>query len=203
MPAGSADDIILVSLHLENVNPVTPPSGFTLYGGAPVALASPGYWHFLYWARATAADDAGGTYTFTWGTADWRAGIAARVPGCITSGDPIDAHNSAASATTSTTTPGVTVTTTGPDRLLIWMADLWDLSTFTAPAGYTRPTNSWTASRLLDLCYATQAAAGSSGSVTGTLGTARERIARLIALTPASAAPLPPRRRRYTPLLVR
>lgn len=187
VPAGVANlDVVLVSLHKENSNAVTAPADFTLYGGAPVALTSPGYWHYLYWKRATGADS--GTYSFSWSGSDWRTGIACRVPGCITTGDPIDAHNSAVSATQSTTMPAVSLDTTGPDRLIIWLADLWDTAAFTAPTGYTRPTNSWTTNRLLDLCYVTQAAAGSTGSVTGTIGTARERISRLLALKPPAAA---------------
>jgi hypothetical protein len=191
VPSGvAANDIILVTLHWENSAVPTPPSPFVQIDVE--ALVAPGYWNRVYWKRATGADS--GTYNFTLNASDYRTAIAARFTGCITTGDPWDVFTNASSSSTSTTTPAVSLTTTGADRLLVWMADLWDTSTFTAPQSpqvYARPTNSWTSSRLLDICTRSQAAAGATGNVTGTLGIARERIAWLIALKPTAATSAP------------
>lgn len=188
VPSGvAANDIIIVSLHKENSNTVTMPSGFALLDVVP--LASPGFWHYVFWKRATGADT--GTYTFSWSGDDWRTAIAIRIPGCITSGSPFDVTTHAESATLSATTPAVSLTTTGPDRLLLWLVDLWDTADVTAPASYTRPTNTWPTNRLLDAATRGQAAAGATGSVTGTLATSRERIARLLALLPAATTAAP------------
>lgn len=191
VPSGvAANDIIWVSMHKESTATVTPPSGFTLYGGAPVALATPGFWNYLYWKRATGADS--GTYSFTWTGSVWRTAFAVRVSGCVTTGDPTDVATNATNSSASTTTQAVSLTTTGADRLLIWLCDLWDVSAYTSPTGYTRPTiTGWPSSRLLDIGYATQAVAGATGSVSGTLGTARQNIARLVALIPAASTTAP------------
>lgn len=181
VPSGvQAGDIILVTLHFEDAATITPPAGFALLDVE--VLTTPGFWNYIFWKRATGADS--GTYTFGLGADDWRTGIAARFTGCATTGDPWDVFTNASSSTSSSTTPAVSLTTTGADRLLVWAADLWDVSTFTAPTSYARPTNSWPSSRLLDICTRSQAVAGATGSVTGTLGTARQRVAWLIALRP-------------------
>lgn len=186
VPSGvAANDIIIVHIHAENTETITAPTGFTLIGRADVTGASD-FYHSVFWKRATGSDS--GTYTFSWSTSTWRTGFALRIPGCITSGSPIDASTHAESATTSTTTPSVSLTTTGADRLIVWLADLYDVSTWTIPTNYTRPTISGVpSSRLMDGGTRGQASAGSTGTVTGTLGTARQRTAWLLALIPAAS----------------
>lgn len=184
VPSGvAANDIILVFLYKENTNPVTKPDAtWNEIATAPSTTAP--QQHHAFWRRATAADT--GTYgNFTWTGSAWREGVAIRITGAITSGSPIDVSNPNATNSNVTATPVVTVTTTGIDRLMVWSATNFNSGTWTAPTqggGYTlRSTNG------NDLIVATvaQAAAGTSGSVSGSCSSAARETAWLLAILPA------------------
>lgn len=173
VPSGvTFNDIIIVTMYVEDTEAVTPPSGFTAAPNSPVVNAAAGlYAHNLhiFWKRATAADS--GTYSFTIAAGlSWRQAHATRFTGVITYGNPFDVTNSAAQTSTSgSAVPAVSVTTTGTNRMLIWCASM-SVSSGTAvptvPSGFTQR-NSSTANNGLVLADLAQASAGSSGSLTG------------------------------------
>lgn len=183
VPAGvAANDVILVHLYKDVSDTVTPPAGFTEI--TPAASVTAPFNHHLFWKRASGADT--GTYSFGWtGSVLWRAAIATSYRGCVTSGSPIDVSNSAARSSSGATTPAVSVTTTGNDRLLVWCgADLNPAGTgvWTAPTGYRQRT---TGTVNLNVATRYHKTAGTSGSVTGASTSGDQETAWLVALKPA------------------
>src|SRR5262245_50902089 len=91
VPASVASgDILVVTLHIESDLTITPPSGFAQKYLDEQNDGGGGFRHYTFWKRATGAD--AGTYTFTWdGTSVWREGLASRITGAKSSGDPFGA----------------------------------------------------------------------------------------------------------------
>jgi hypothetical protein len=191
------NEIALVFIHAQpnTHGTITPASGFTEAGSSP-ALNTNGQnlaWH-AYWKRQTSATGAGettGTYGFSFASVGWREAFALRYTGCITTGDPFDATNSQPTINLqSATTPAVTVTTTGPDRTLVWGGTNWSTSTLTTlPTGFTTRAST-SVDTSLYICDKTQASAGSSGSLTGVFSTAIGAVQAWVgALLPVPSAP--------------
>lgn len=191
VPAGvTAGQIILVNLNKENSAVVTPPAGFAEVATA-VAVTTGGQvqWHYLFWKRASGAD--AGTYSFTWTGTIWRSARAVRYTGCVASGSPVDVVGTNFTATAVTTTPAVSVTTTGPERLLVWSAGgNADDGTWTPPSGYTERVDQ----PMFGVATLDQAAAGSSGSITGASSGSASKTVWLIGLLPVATdvSPRPP-----------
>jgi len=184
VPAGvQANDVILVIVYKENTAAVTPPSGF-IEKSHQAATGSQDHDTYVFWKRATGADS--GTYSFTWTGSVWRTGFAMAFRGCVTSGDPIDVFSGATSGGTSVTaSPAVSVTTTGADRLLVWLAGTYDVTTWTTPSTFTASAPAGApASRLVHAARKAQAVAGASGSVTTTTTQSFTKTAHLVALLP-------------------
>jgi hypothetical protein len=182
-PAGlAAGDIILFHLYKENSETVTIPSGVTAVTGSPVGVTSGNVqWHYMWWKRATASEPS--TYTFSWPTAEYRAGQCAAYRGCPSTGTPFDVLDSAAKTSSSTTTPAVAVTTTGPDRLLVWSGTSWNTGTWTAPTGFTlRGDSVGTVHAFATRNWPT---AGATGNVIGTTDVSNTTTAWLAALLPS------------------
>lgn len=188
VPAGvTSGQIILVDLYLEASRTVTPPDGTWTEVGTRAATTTT--WHHRFWKRATANDS--GTYTFTWTTATYRRGCAVRYPGCVATGTPYDtgagAPVSAARSSAGTVTPGVSLTTQGVDRLLVWSGTSFSSGSWTPPtAGGT-----WTErydSNEIGGAEKSQAVAGATGTVTGTHSASDNQTAWLLALIPADVA---------------
>lgn len=204
VPSGvAADDIIILQLYMEGTMAVMPPTDFTAIPGSPIIVASGSSIHrqHVMWKRATGADS--GTYSPTWSGSSFSIGVATRFTGCVTSGSPLDGTPSTASRTTNgTTTPAVSLTTTGPDRLLVFGATGYGPYTFTPPTNFTERVDTAEALTLATRDWATAAA---SGNVSATQSTGTGQTAWLLALIGASAVG-PPRPRtfdRYRPLVVR
>ncbi len=179
VPAGvTAGQIVYVFLYLEADRAITAPSGFALLGGANQATGN--HWTYVYWKRATASDS--GTYSFTF-TSTFREGVALRVTDAIATGDPNDVFAKAGRSTSGTVTPAVSVTTTGVDRLLIWFGSDFSTGSWTPPSGYTERLDDATE---ITVATRTQAAAGSSGSVTGTSTGSNQQTAWLVAVLPTA-----------------
>lgn len=176
----AAGDIIIVFLYKENTQTVTAPAGFTEI--TPAATTTAPQEQHAYWKRATAADT--GTYSFTWSSPIWRDGVAVRITGALGVGSPIDVSNSAGRSTSGTTTPGVTVTTTGTDRLLLWSATSFTGGTWTVPSTGGTWTN-LTSGTDDPVAWKTQPVAGSTGSLTGVCSGSGAQTAWVIALLPA------------------
>src|SRR4051812_37565435 len=89
IPTGSANDIIVVFLYVENADAVTPAAGYTEATNSPSPTGLPGtIRNHTFWKRATSADDAGGSATFSWTTSSYRVCSVSRYSGAVTSGDP-------------------------------------------------------------------------------------------------------------------
>jgi hypothetical protein len=191
VPAGVvADDIVLVLLYVETTHAVTPPAGFAEAPASPADVSAGIQSHDLhvYWRRATGADS--GTYGFTLAAGvGWRSGVAMTISGCIATGSPFDTGTGAPNSAVKTTTadgsvPAVSLTTTGPDRLLVWMASCYNGGgTFDTVPGFTENIDpgageSWAVDTKV------QAVAGPSGSLTSAYGVAGATAAWLGALLP-------------------
>ena len=189
VPSGVvADDIVIVVFYLDvQATTVTAmPSGFAHLDGSPVTSAAP-FNHSLIIAgkRATGAD--AGTYDFTFSGSQYHEGQAHRFTGVTTSGAFVDTPSgTATSSASSNTTPAVSMTTLGADRLVLHCATCWAGGTWTAPAGYTKRQQG--GAGLSTLADVSQAAAGSTGSITATISNADKRAAWIGALIPVPSA---------------
>ncbi len=180
VPSGvAAGDLVVVSLFKQNTAAVTAPSGWTALTPQSPATDTA---HYIWWKIAAAADT--GTYSFTWTGSVVREAVAIRVTGAAST--PLDtgtgAPNSAGRASTATVTPAVSLTTQGADRLLIWSGANFSGGAWTPPSGYTE---NYDGAARVTVASAAQAAAGSTGSVTGTCATSEYETAWLLAVVPA------------------
>lgn len=195
VPSGVASgDVIVIPMYLDGTTTITAmASGFAHATGSPSGLSVGGGSHSVnvVWKRATGADS--GTYTFTLSGSTFVCGSALRFTSAVASGDPWDVTNAAQDAANSTVTPAVSVTTTGPDRLLVFAGSCWAGGTWTAPGGFAERVDSGFG--LITADDKAQAAAGSSGSVSATCTGSDKRCAWLGALigttTTGSRAPAP------------
>lgn len=177
----AAGDVILVHFYIESTNTVTPPAGFTELTNSPISTTGAGAHSFhIFWKRASGADS--GTYAFTYGGSSvYREGCATRYTGCIATGDPTEINNGAQRSSNGTTTPAVSGTTLGADRLLVWGATDFSSGTWTMPSGFTRRDPGTNESPVATLA---QASAGSTGSLTGSCTASNFMTAFLTALIP-------------------
>lgn len=183
----AANDIIVAALYIESTATLTGlPSGFAHATGSPVLLAASGQQHSLnvLWKRATGAD--AGTYNFTLSSSVYRAGAAERITGAVTSGDPWDVTNTAIDEAAGTTSPPVTVTTTGADRMLVHAASDFAGGSWTPSSGFTERIDAGDGVHTVG--DKAQAVAGSSGSVVATCTGSGRRAAWLGALKPVGGA---------------
>lgn len=184
-PAGVvADSVVVATLYLDGATDqnVTAPAGWAAAASTPVATNN--HRAYIFWHRAAGPES--GPYVFTWDASVFREGQAHRYDNVITTDVPFDTGVAAASEnTSSSSSPAVSITTTGPDRVLVHVATCWSGGTWTPPAGFTR--RQQTPVGLITLGDAAQAAAGSSGSVVATTTTSERRTAWLGALRPAGA----------------
>jgi hypothetical protein len=192
IPAGTAaGHIAIVTIYKENTAAVTAPSGFTLVTNTPISTSTPTH-HSVYWKRLTAADT--GTYSFSWTGAVWRESSCSIFSGCATTGTPTEIHNANFTNSAVTATPAVSGTTTGTDRLLVWSATNFQFGTWTVPTSFVDRS----AGGAFGMVTATlgQAAAGPTGSLSGSCSTAAATTAFLFALLPdvggGSPAPTTP-----------
>lgn len=197
VPASVASgDIIVIPFFLDSTSTITSlAAGFAHAEGSPVTVVGTGG-HSLavVWKRASGADS--GTYAFTLSANVYAAASAARYTGAVASGTPFDSPTSTNSDNTlGTVAPAVSVTTGGPDRLLVYAASNWSGGAWTPPTSFTERMDTFDEVHTLDDLV--QAAAGGSGTVQATCAGNDRRTAWLGALigTTTSAASGPPTRR--------
>lgn len=160
-------------------NVVAPDGTWTLAEGCPVVSTT----HRLYVYLHRAAGNESGTYTFTWDASVFREGQVHRYTDCVASGALLETPTSTAVDNTSgTTTPAVSLTTGGADRLLLHAGTCWAGGNWTEPTGFTK--RQQPAVGLCTLADKTQAVAGGTGNVTATVTNADKRVAWLGALKP-------------------
>jgi len=180
----AANELALVLLYIEGTPVVTVPTGFTEKATANNTMVTREHKLYMFWKRATAADS--GNYTFSWTGNLWRTGVAIRVSGAITTGDPFDVTGSAVSTLVDTSPPAITLTTTVAETLLVYWAGGFDAaSTWTPPTGFTEHADA----EEVTVDSLAQAAAGSTGAVQGVSTTTNAQSAILGAVKSSGAAP--------------
>jgi hypothetical protein len=199
VPASVASgDIIVIPMFIDGGTATISAmaSGFAHAEGSPVSTTGGGTNHALavVWKRASGADS--GTYAFTLSGSTYVAGSAARYTGAVGSGTPFDSPTSTNTGNTNgTVSPAVSVTTGGPDRLLIFSATNWTGGAWTPPTSFNERMD--TGDQVHTLDDLVQAVAGGSGTVQATCVGNDKRTAWLGALigTTSGAASAPPSRR--------
>lgn len=182
VPAGvTAGDVIVIPIFINGATTLTGlASGFAEAPGSPIQNVS-GEPHGLHvvWKRATGADT--GVYSFPMSATDFMSSGALRYTSVVGTGSPWDVTTSGnGNDTSSTTTPPVSVTTTGLDRLLLFAGTNWSGGGWTPPAGFTERIDSGFAVVTAD--DRVQAVAGSSGTVQATSTSSARTVAWLGAL---------------------
>lgn len=174
-------DIILAWLWKASTAVVTPAAGFTEVTGSPVSTTTSVQSLHLFWKRASGADT--GTYDFSWTGSVTREFIASRYVRCAGDGaDPFDfAPTLIQRSTTGTVTPGVSGTTANDNSLLVWQGAHFTVPTWTHPSGWSAiiGSNRMAGDVLL------QAAAGATGTITGSTDTSQRQMAALVSLRSA------------------
>src|SRR5262245_5623154 len=188
----AAGDIIVVTVFIETTGGDATVTGlatdFAQAPDSPVTVSG-GNNHKTYvmWKRATGADSTAGTYDFTLSASKYHNAQAIRYTGAISSGDPWDVTNAAESgAISGTVTPAVSDTTTVADTLLIWSGTNWSGGTWTPPTSFTERRD--TGDGVCTVADLAQAAAGATGSITGTCTSSDRRTAWLGALKSEAVA---------------
>jgi hypothetical protein len=139
VPSGTAANVVvLVNLMINGASvTVTPPSGFV------EAICSPSSAGGLapqscrvFWKRCTGTD--AGTYNFSWGASRYHEACGTTYANCAVTGSPFDAACQAAqNSSLALTTPSVSITVGGVNRLLCWAGSCSSLAIWTSPAGFT------------------------------------------------------------------
>ncbi len=177
VPTGAASgDIALVALEQwESGNPtVTQATGFTEI----INVASGSQKLKVSWKRLTGADS--GNYTFSWTGTQFTIGECILITGGITSGSPVDASNTAISAT-GTVVPTTTITATALDFLAHFVANE-NTAAKTAPTSFTEVQDS----DYLETNYFIPGSTGIKAAAAGTLSASTLSIAALIGILPDS-----------------
>lgn len=185
VPSGmAANEIALTVIYTETTATIGSPTGFTECTDSPISNSNGTVCH-VFWKRATAADS--GTYAFTLSSAGWREAVCSRLTGCITTGNPFEATNSAGGSTVSTASPAVSLTTLAADRLLFHAGfDMNATGTTTPSSGFTN--SAVNTSGGIVTAYKAQAVAGASGSVSCTFTNSGAVSAWLGAFVPVGGA---------------
>jgi hypothetical protein len=179
----AANSVVVVAIFLDSTVTVTGvPTGFSNAENSPVFMNPLGggkHRLYVYWKRATGVDT--GTYDFTLSASTYREAQAHHYENVVTTGTPFDSPTSSASDEASgTTSPAVSVTTNGADRMLIHGTTNWAGGTWTAATGFTKRQEGGFGVILME--DKTQAAQGSSGTVQATCTGNDKRTAWLGAL---------------------
>lgn len=182
VPAGTAaGHIVLVHIYKESTATVTAPSGFAEITPSPSTTGNV-HKHHIFWKRLTGADS--GTYTFTWTGAVWRAGYATRWTDCATTGTPYEGVSTNSRSAVGATSPTVAVTTTGPERLIVWSVMNFDGGTWSGQnAGWTERVD--TANESGAMFTNTVATASTTASLSATCTATGYKTSFAFALLPA------------------
>lgn len=191
-PTGvAAGDIVLIHLHRESSSYAVPTCTDATRGDfavAPGALTSGGQNLTVLWKRANGADSTGTPYVVNWtGTVAYRVAYSSRYPGCVASGTPYEGGTSAGGS--GTTTPAVSMTTTGVDRLLVLGLSNFDTTTYgTATSTGATWTKQNTLNNNMGLETSPKAVAAATGNITATSSASVAHVAHVLALLPLSGA---------------
>lgn len=189
----AANDIVVVTAFIDGALPtITLATGFAHAGDSPTEVIPVGggrHSIMVAWRRATGSENTANTYDFTLSGSTYVNAQAIRYTGAVASGDPWDVTNSAVGDVNGTTSPAVSDTTTVPDTLLVWAATNWSGGAWTPPT----QGGTWTERRdsgdaVCTVADLAQAAAGATGSITGSCVGNDRRTAWLGALKSTNSA---------------
>lgn len=178
-PGLKAGSMVLVYAYIQGTRiAITPPTGFTEVAWS--TTPSVGTLHMrAFWKIATAADT--GTYVFTHASASTRMWAYE-----VDNATGVETTDSVAtSATATTSTPAVSLTTTGADRLLVHWSVVNGSSgnnLLTASSGFSE----WWDAGGWYMATKGQVAAGATGAVSAT-GSPTSSIASLLAIIPKTS----------------
>lgn len=191
LPAGWAENDILV-LPVVTQDQVVTVSGYTEAGSSPVNNSNTRL--TMFWKRATSSESAPATSD----SGSFQIGQIIAIRGCVASGDPWEATNGTSAAGASATATMPTVTTLGPNRLIV------AAFCFPVAADFTGFFSSWTNANLasvderidesrnpggaggaLGLATGGKLLAGATGVTTTTISSSRAIAAWTGALKPA------------------
>lgn len=185
-PAGVAlNRVVLAHIYMEGVGvSITPPTGWAEI--LPKVSGAGSLEQRLFWHRCDGTES--GSVTFTHATS-WRAGVMSQWSNCETTGNPFDTPASTSVAVTSgSTSPAVSDTSDVANCRVVWWGSCFNAGTWTPPTGFTEHFDA--TGELGAVASKTQAAAGSTGSITATCTASGEIEGRiLILIPPGGAAP--------------
>ncbi|WP_157360590.1 hypothetical protein [Amycolatopsis thermoflava] len=175
VPSGAAaGDIALLAIEQwESFGATnTPPAGFTLAATVENSTVR----MQVYWKRLSGADT--GNYTITWTGNIWNMGHCILITGAAASGDPIEATNTASSAS-GTGIPSTTVTTV-TQAFLAHFAANDNSGSATPPTGFTEVQDG----QYIHTNYRIPGTTGTQTASGGTISTSGIHVAALIAVKP-------------------
>lgn len=195
IPAGTANNDLLIAL-VESYQasgtpgqPSTVPSGWTLLATRTVDRCN-----FSVYYRVASGDTPGASRTWGYGSSRQIGINIATYRGGFSTSSPVDVHSNTAYTTANLTLRAASLTTSGPNRNLIFVGGAWlstTSRTATVPSGFTEDVENAPFSPyfLRYFAHATtpQAVAGASGDKDATMsgsGTVTLKHAFLIALNP-------------------
>ncbi|MFC3454004.1 hypothetical protein [Amycolatopsis speibonae] len=182
VPTGAAAGHVAVQgiERWESTNPaITWASGFTQI----VSLVSGSSKLNIAWKRLTAADT--GNYTSSWTGSQWSLGHCILISGALSSGDPIEASNTATSAS-GTSVPTTSVTTATLAFLTHFVSNE-NSATTTPPTSFTEVQDS----NYLHTNYWIPGSTGSLSASGSTLSASTLSLAALIAVKPDTGGAAP------------
>lgn len=193
VPTGvQAGDLVIIPIFLDdNPSSLTAlPTDFAHVTGSPQLAfptgGSPNHSLAVVWKRATGADT--GTYDFIISSSStYRASSALLFRGEASTGSPFDVNidwEYDATDTSTTTTPNVTITTTVPHGLLLFVGTDWSGGAWTINGGLTKVLD--TGDEVLAAAIGDAVTTGSYGPYSGTSGNTNRRISFLASIAPPS-----------------
>lgn len=184
--------VVVVGIFLDGAaQTVTPPAGWSEAENSPIDVSPTSHGLHVFWHRASGSE--AGPYTFSWTSSTYRSTFAARIDNAVTSGTPFDSPtNSAMDSASATTSPAVSTTSLGADRLDIYWSTNWSGGTWTAPSGFTKQREG--VDQVIVLCTHDHPTAGSTGALSASCTGSDKRTAFVGALigTTSSAAFIAP-----------
>jgi hypothetical protein len=182
-PTGTVDNDMLVAVVIWDARSttITPPSGWTT-----IATSTTAYGDWAGGCYRKRASSEGATYTWTMNSYYLAYGSIQRIPGVITTGDPLDSTTSTTASNDGGTTISSTSITTGTNNSAVIQLGVThgDYTSLSATTLTERLDNGlWTF-----ITGDVQATAGASGAKTGTLGVSHPWITFMISLKEAAAA---------------
>jgi len=166
----ASGDIIVIYLFIDGSATISSlPSGFAHAANSPRTVNSgltQAHSLAVIWKRSTGGDS--GTYAVGLSASAFVYANAVQYPGAVASGDPWDATSAADGGdVATTTTPAVSVTSLGADRLICHAGTNFDGDggVWSAPSGYTLRSSGGSGVTNLEISDKALAVAGSSGSL--------------------------------------